>query len=325
MKLFLILTLFVYSVSASRHTYISADLDPLTDEIIDAINALNTTWKAGANFHGSKKIKIDKLVTIQNETFNDHFTNKTYPTKLHEHLPKSFDARVVWPNCTSIGKVYDQKKGYPSWIYAAVGSIADRLCIQTGAEIDVEATVEQIIRSNGGFNSKYNSANIGQAFNYWSKKGIFTAKSSKGSSCLPLSSKCNQNDFKLDKYYKVTVESPDIWLDKMRDIMVNGPLPAYMEVYSDFPSYKSGVYQSVSHRFLGMHNVKLIGWGVENGVHYWLVTNSWGTEWGNEGFARIRMQRADFDESMPSVTFELVNTPSDIPKAYQQDQLFYLA
>ncbi|XP_015782015.1 cathepsin B-like isoform X2 [Tetranychus urticae] len=281
----------------------------------------------GKNFDGSNKIEMDKLIVTHEETFNQHFTNKTYSTKLREHTPETFDARVVWPNCTSIGKVYDQKKGYPSWIYAAVGSIADRLCIQTGAEIDVEATVEQIIRSNGGFNSKYNSANIGQAFNYWSKKGIFTVKSSKDSSCLPLSSKCNQNDFKLDKYYKVTVESPDIWLDKMRDIMVNGPLPAYMEVYSDFPSYKSGVYQSVSHRFLGMHNVKLIGWGVENGVHYWLVTNSWGTEWGNEGFARIRIQRATFgvQSSMPSVTFELVKTPSAIPKLYQQDQLFCLA
>lgn len=34
--------------------------------------------------------------------------------------------------------------------------------------------------------------------------------------------------------------------------------------------------------------MKLIGWGVEHGVDYWLLVNSWGTSWGDNGLFKIR-------------------------------------
>lgn len=38
---------------------------------------------------------------------------------------------------------------------------------------------------------------------------------------------------------------------------------------------------------LGGHSVKLIGWGKDNGVPYWLLINSWGPEWGDKGTFKI--------------------------------------
>lgn len=52
-------------------------------------------------------------------------------------------------------------------------------------------------------------------------------------------------------------------------------------------TYKSGVYQYVAGSSLGGHAVKIIGWGVENKVPYWLVVNSWNEGWGERGLFKI--------------------------------------
>lgn len=45
----------------------------------------------------------------------------------------------------------------------------------------------------------------------------------------------------------------------------------------------SGVYKHVTGSELGGHAVKILGWGTENGSPYWLVANSWNSDWGDKG------------------------------------------
>ncbi|VDM52219.1 unnamed protein product [Angiostrongylus costaricensis] len=42
-------------------------------------------------------------------------------------------------------------------------------------------------------------------------------------------------------------------------------------------------FQHTAGKQEGGHAVKLIGWGVEGGIKYWLVANSWNTDWGENG------------------------------------------
>lgn len=49
----------------------------------------------------------------------------------------------------------------------------------------------------------------------------------------------------------------------------------------------TGVYKHVAGKELGGHAIRILGWGVEDGTPYWLVANSWNTDWGNNGFFKI--------------------------------------
>lgn len=59
------------------------------------------------------------------------------------------------------------------------------------------------------------------------------------------------------------------------------------DVYNDFMNYKSGIYIRISTIKSGGHDIKILGWGIENGISYWLCANSWGPNWGEDGYFRI--------------------------------------
>jgi len=97
------------------------------------------------------------------------------------------------------------------------------------------------------------------------------------------------NDFASDKYSfsgQVETASGESGIQQM--IMSGGPVETAFTVYSDFENYAGGVYHHVSGSMAGGHAVKMVGWGVDNGVKYWKVANSWNPYWGEKGYFRIR-------------------------------------
>lgn len=54
------------------------------------------------------------------------------------------------------------------------------------------------------------------------------------------------------------------------EIMQNGPVVAKIDVYVDFTEYISGIYYQASNVFIQKMTVKIVGWGYENGILYWI-------------------------------------------------------
>merc|ERR1712087_421177 len=71
-------------------------------------------------------------------------------------------------------------------------------------------------------------------------------------------------------------------------IMEGGPVETAFTVYSDFENYVSGIYHHVSGEMAGGHAAKMVGWGVDGGVKYWKIANSWNPYWGEKGYFRIK-------------------------------------
>ncbi|TNJ26572.1 Cathepsin B-like cysteine proteinase [Giardia muris] len=81
----------------------------------------------------------------------------------------------------------------------------------------------------------------------------------------------------------------------MRDIYENGPIAVSFYLANDFPPKKVGdVYQqSSSTKLGGGHSAMIIGWGTQNGVPYWDCANTYGPNWHDHGFFRIRRGKND--------------------------------
>ncbi len=77
-------------------------------------------------------------------------------------------------------------------------------------------------------------------------------------------------------------------------------------VYQDFYNYQSGVYHHVTGSNVGGHAIKMLGWGTENGMDYWLCANSWGTSWAQlGGFFKIKQGDCGIDSTVYACTPEV--------------------
>uniref|UniRef100_A0ABI7WSH5 Cathepsin B n=1 Tax=Felis catus TaxID=9685 RepID=A0ABI7WSH5_FELCA len=242
-------------------------LQLLSDELVDYVNKRNTTWKAGHNFYHVEPSYLRRLCgTIlggpklpQRVSFAEDMV-----------LPENFDAREHWPNCPTIKEIRDQGSCGSCWAFGAVEAISDRICILTNGHVNVEVSAEDMLTCcgdqcgdgcNGGFPA--------EAWNFWTKQGLVSG------GLYDSHVGCNS--------YSVSNSEKEI----MAEIYKNGPVEAAFSVFSDFLQYKSGVYQHVTGEMMGGHAVRILGWGVENDTPYWLVGNSWNTDWGDHGFFKI--------------------------------------
>ena len=90
-----------------------------------------------------------------------------------------------------------------------------------------------------------------------------------------------------------------------REIYEQGPIVTSILVFTDLIEYQSGVYHHVSDEegfdLIGSHAVLLVGWGTisteEGQVEYWTVKNSWGDDWGMDGYFNIKMGECYIAES----------------------------
>ncbi len=75
-------------------------------------------------------------------------------------------------------------------------------------------------------------------------------------------------------------------VDEIKSAIFNyGTISVAVAADSNFQSYSSGIFNTCTARQVN-HAVNLIGWDDEG--QYWIMANSWGTGWGEQGYMRIK-------------------------------------
>src|SRR5262245_3224552 len=72
-----------------------------------------------------------------------------------------------------------------------------------------------------------------------------------------------------------------------------GPMVACLAVYRDFFFYKDGVYRHVTGDLAGYHAVSCVGYS--EAEQCWTCKNSWGLDWGSQGYFKIAYGEAEID------------------------------
>lgn len=88
---------------------------------------------------------------------------------------------------------------------------------------------------------------------------------------------------------------------KMKEwISLSGALTATFAVYADFRSYTSGVYKwNGKAKYEGHHAVCVVGYN--DTTQAWICKNSWGQNWGDNGYFEIGYGQCGIDASMYGV------------------------
>lgn len=302
-------------------TVSSAELEklhPLSDSFIKVINSKQSSWKAGRNFPTSMPLSaIKKLMGALEDKFIEKLENVQHDPDVIADLPENFDPRDKWPNCPTLNEIRDQGSCGSCWAFGAVEAMTDRYCIYSNGTKHFHFSAEDLLSCcpicglgcNGGIPTL--------AWEYWKHFGLVSGgnyNSSQG--CRPYeiapcehhvpgnrmpcsgdtkTPKCYRTcengyatPYKKDKKYGKHVYSIRGGEDHIRaEIFKNGPVEGAFTVYADLLSYKSGVYKHTTGDALGGHAIKIMGWGVENGNKYWLIANSWNSDWGDNGFFKI--------------------------------------
>ncbi|PIK40845.1 hypothetical protein BSL78_22306 [Apostichopus japonicus] len=276
-------------------------------------------WKAGnyTKFWGKtiKEARLYRTGTLQ-PPGGVAQQNEVDIDKAEDLLPM-FDVRDKWGDL--IGGIQDQGDCGSSWAASTIALASDRLAIQSRGTITQRLSMQHLLSCNSRNQRGCDGGYTDRAYWFLRKKGVVSDE------CYPLKSGQSE-DTSMDKLtcelgylqsypcpngdvtselqrssppYRIGMNQEEIMLEIMR----NGPVQATFQVKDDFFSYVTGVYQysgSDGSEIEGFHSVRILGWGKEisedgTELPYWLCANSWGTDWGEDGYFRILRGKNECD------------------------------
>jgi C1A family cysteine protease len=205
--------------------------------------------------------------------------------------PESLPAVLDWRNQNGnwITSIKDQGDCGSCWAFATTAVLESMVKISKNLSENIDLSEQMLLSCSGAGNCVEGGYDY-LAAEYIKNTGI------PRESCYPYSASdapCNPCSGWVSR--GVIIKSWN-WVSNsivgIETALQDGPITTFMTVYSDFYHYSGGIYKVTAGATVeGGHSVAIIGYDHANG--YWICKNSWGTDWGENGFFRIQMGQAN--------------------------------
>jgi len=191
-------------------------------------------------------------------------------------------ASVDWRSQGAVTPIKNQGQCGSCWAFSTTGAVEGAYKIKSGTLVSLSE--QQLVDCAGSSgNQGCNGGFMDYAFEWIMKNGICAEKDYPYTGRDGTCKKTCKPVTKIGGYKDVTAGSESSLLDAVTTTTVSVAIEADQ---SAFQFYRSGIFTAACGRQLD-HGVLAVGYGTQGSQDYWIVKNSWGASWGEQGYIRM--------------------------------------
>ncbi|KAM7417232.1 hypothetical protein PAMA_017061 [Pampus argenteus] len=198
-------------------------------------------------------------------------------------LPAKFD----WRDKAVVAPVQNQQACGSCWAFSVVGAMQAVHAIG-GSQLE-QLSVQQVLDCSFK-NEGCNGGSTVRALNWLKQTRVKLVPQSE----YPYNAKTGICHFFSQSHGVVAVKNFSAYdfsgqeEAMMGQLVEHGPLAAVVDAVS-WQDYLGGIIQHHCSSKWSNHAVLVVGYDTTGDIPYWIVQNSWGTTWGNEGYVYIKI------------------------------------
>ena len=233
---------------------------------------------------------INQFTDLTSEEFKEKYVGSiqqkvgSYGCKTFISTDVGLPGSIDWRDKNAVTNVKDQGQCGSCWTFSATGAVEGIWSITKGQLINLSE--QQLVDCATGISYGSHGCNGGQmegAFKYIVEYGQcalssypYTGTDGKCTYCSSVAHISSCSDV-----------NPNDQIS-LKAAVAKQPVSIAIEADTRyFQSYSGGILTSSSCGTNLDHGVLIVGYGEEQGQKYWLVKNSWGISWGEQGYVKI--------------------------------------